>query len=211
MGRSEHPYETPKLLTKVKKEKNPDTSLVDYGYEPIGKPINENKESPDEPTDKASEDIVGEVVHLQRKTSLQNNEEHPQENNFLLTLSNFFKTNKKDNAVSEASNEYNMKSDDEKMQEAMLLQLKQQEQKRLKQIQDEEEKKMKKEQDLELKMQKIRLDEEKKKEKREREEELKLQKKEKAEKIQELKQMEAEMKAERLAKLEEEKREKKER
>merc|ERR1712029_96527 len=185
MGRSEHPYETPKLLTKVKKEKNPDTSLVDYGYEPIGKPINENKESPDEPTDKASEDIVGEVVHLQRKTSLQNNEEHPQENNFLLTLSNFFKTNRKDNAVSEASNENNMKSDDEKMQEAM----KQEEQERLKQIQDEEEKLMKKQQDLELKMQKIRLDEEKKKEKKEREKELKLQKKEKAEKIQELKQM----------------------
>merc|ERR1712130_412961 len=43
---SEHNYETPKLLPKSKfiKDKIPKMELIDYGYEPVGRPVTETQE-----------------------------------------------------------------------------------------------------------------------------------------------------------------------
>merc|ERR1712121_137575 len=80
---SEHPYETPKLLPKSievqgkRKLKQEDLCLVEYGYEPIGRPVlTSNAERRISREDKADgcDDLVEveKVLHLSRNSEKDN-------------------------------------------------------------------------------------------------------------------------------------------
>merc|ERR1712098_303328 len=66
---SEHNYETPKLLPKSKfiKDKIPKMELIDYGYEPVGRPVTETQED----TEIKKEEEFGTVHHLSRENENQ--------------------------------------------------------------------------------------------------------------------------------------------
>merc|ERR1712098_503947 len=69
---SEHNYETPKLLPKSKfiKEKIPKMELIDYGYEPVGRPVTETQED----TEIKKEEEFGTVHHLSRENQSERNQ-----------------------------------------------------------------------------------------------------------------------------------------
>merc|ERR1712029_984333 len=73
---SEHNYETPKLLPKSKliEDKIPKMELIDYGYEPVGRPPTETQEV----SEIKKEDEFGTVHHLSRgNQSVKTNDEKP--------------------------------------------------------------------------------------------------------------------------------------
>ena len=228
---SEHPYETPKLLSKnYQKHKATDKSLVDYGYEPIGKPLAE-------PSTKNLEEetYVEEIVHFTRPIDdkLSKDKTEKQNMNF---FTNFLKKISKDENVKEKEITAEIKDDQNKKEstdnEEKEKEAKQQKQRKeleekqkleretkrakeeLKRLEAEELKRLKKEKEEDFKKQKKDDEDFKRKQKLESEELKRFKKAEEEERKRKKKDMEAEakrIKKEEELKIKEEKRLQKER
>merc|ERR1712130_331480 len=192
---SEHPYETPKLLPKLieaqgkSKLKQEDLCLVEYGYEPIGRPVlTSNAElriSREDKADGCDDSVeVEKVLHLSRNSEKDNTAQEAKEDksidlekeskSFLDNLiSRVKKLSKEDHK--EMSDKVVLKETEESLnenkEEEMLSNA-------IKEVKEEEDKALKIAKEEKLKLKKQAKEEEQRKLKLAKEEEIKLKKEE---------------------------------